>query len=94
MRVEDLLRVIHEVNPTGHELPAPVAKRRYALKAQLQNLLVRDYKNELMVEVVPDQEGVVGLRYLSLTAQVRDRPAVADRDDTRSQRQKRSLSVG
>ncbi len=63
VRVEDLLRVIHEVNPTGHELPAPVAKRRYALKAQLQNLLVRDYKNELMVEVVPDQEGVVGLRY-------------------------------
>ena len=63
MRVEDLLRVLHEVNPTGHELPPPVAKRRYALKAQLQNLLVRDFKNELIVEVVPDQEGVVGLRY-------------------------------
>ena len=36
----------------------------------------------------------VEARTLSLTAQVRDRPAVADRDDTRSQRQKRSLSVG
>ncbi len=36
VRADELFDLIHPVNPTGHELPAAEATRRYALKARLR----------------------------------------------------------
>ena len=41
--VGDLLHLIHEVNPTGRELPSEEEGRLYGLKAGLQSLLLRRF---------------------------------------------------
>lgn len=62
-RAPDLVAAIHAVNPTGLGLPASVERRRYALKSRLQSRLVLDFFEELVVEPLPSEPGVVGLRY-------------------------------
>ncbi|HEY3452115.1 MAG TPA: hypothetical protein VGK67_37575 [Myxococcales bacterium] len=59
-----LLDVIHAVNPTGRELNAAETRRRYSLKSRLQSLLVRRFRDDLVVE--PQPGGIVGLRLRSL----------------------------
>lgn len=61
-RAQDLVSLIHEINPTGRELAAEADRRRYALKSKLQSLLVRTFPDEVSVEPV-GESGVVGLRY-------------------------------
>ncbi len=63
VRAQDLIRIIHEVNPTGRELPRDVQRRRYALKSKLQSVLVREFGEDVAVAAVPGEEGMVGLRY-------------------------------
>ena len=59
----ELLALIHEVNPSGHEhLPAREIARRYAQKSRLQSLLVRRFPEEILVEPA-DEHGVIGLRH-------------------------------
>src|SRR5689334_17947337 len=58
-----LVTLIHEVNPSGRELPPSVERRRYSLKARLQSLLIRHHRPEVRVELVTGEEGVVGLRW-------------------------------
>lgn len=58
----ELLRLIHEVNPTNKRRGAQETGRRYDLKSQLQSLLLRLYPDEISVEAT-DQPGVVGLRH-------------------------------
>lgn len=60
---EELLRLIHAVNPTGGGLRPEVEARRYALKSRLQSLLVCEFKEDVAVEALRGREGVVGLRY-------------------------------
>ena len=45
--VRRLIELIRAVNPTGQELPAADAQRRYTLKSRLQSLLVRRFGDEL-----------------------------------------------
>ena len=58
----ELLTLIHDVNPSGHELPSRDNARRYALKSRLQSLLVRRFPDEILVEP-GDEPAVVGLRH-------------------------------
>jgi tetratricopeptide (TPR) repeat protein len=51
------------VNPTDLGLPPAIERRRYALKARLQSLLVREFPDEIVVAPVSGQEGVVALHY-------------------------------
>lgn len=60
-----LMRVIHAVNPTGHELPSRERQRRYELKARLQSLLVQRHAEDLVV-LPGSQEGVATLRHRHL----------------------------
>jgi len=72
----ELIALIHEVNPSGQELPARETVRRYALKNRLQSLLVNRFADELLVEPT-DEEGMIGLRHRAsgLDARIRhDRP--------------------
>src|SRR6185437_4130818 len=57
----ELLDLIHQVNPTGRELPARVAELRYRQKARLQSLLVRSFAGEITVVADPEREGTVSL---------------------------------
>ncbi|MGC4114108.1 MAG: hypothetical protein QM765_05670 [Myxococcales bacterium] len=59
-----LLDVIHAVNPTGHGLDTAETQRRYALKSRLQSLLVRRFRDDLVIE--PEADGIVGLRLRSV----------------------------
>ncbi len=59
----ELLDLIHRVNPTGRELGARDAERRYAQKARLQSLLVRRFGPDLSVVLDPASEGTVSIRY-------------------------------
>jgi hypothetical protein len=65
--IEQLLRLIHTVNPTGAGVPPAEASRRYALKTRLQSLLVRRFPDQ--IEVVPEasQPGLVSLQHRSGT---------------------------
>ena len=66
---QDLIRLIHEVNPTGQDMTKREAERRYAIKSKLQSLLVQRFREDLVVESGSD-EGVVLLRhkYLGVAA--------------------------
>ena len=77
--VEELIRLIHEVNPTGHDVTKREAERRYATKSKLQSLLVRRFRENLVIERGSD-EGVILLRhkYLGVAA---SHAVVADLDD-------------
>lgn len=61
--VEDLLDLIDAANPTGKDLPAAEARRRYAEKSALQSLLIRICPDAVIVEADPDSEGLVLLRH-------------------------------
>lgn len=65
--LEQLLRLIHAVNPTGAGVSPAEASHRYALKTRLQSLLVRRFPDQ--IEVVPEtsQPGLVSLRHRSGT---------------------------
>src|SRR5215471_16088411 len=39
----ELIQLIHEVNPSGHELKAEAERWRYQLKSRLQSLLMTKY---------------------------------------------------
>lgn len=62
-RADELLSLIHEVNPTGRELDEQSASRRYSLKSRLQSLLVTTFTESVHVERLADSDDVVGLRY-------------------------------
>lgn len=60
--IEQLFALIAEVNPTDRGLPARQQTERYALKAKLQGLLIRQHPE--MIEVVAEgTHGVVSLRH-------------------------------
>ena len=56
-----LMRLIHQVNPTGEALPPDEEARRYRQKASLQSALVRQHSGSLVIE--PAREGVVSIRH-------------------------------
>lgn len=62
----DLIAAIHTVNPTGRGLSAKVERRRYALKSQLQSRLVLDFFDDLAIEPVAEQPGVLSLHFRPL----------------------------
>lgn len=53
---QELIRHIHDVNPTGQDLPRSESERRYGIKTRLQSLLVRQYKDALVVVLDPPEE--------------------------------------
>lgn len=60
--IEQLFALIAEVNPTDRGLPSRQQAERYALKAKLQGLLIRQHPE--MIEVVAESAaGVVSLRH-------------------------------
>jgi hypothetical protein len=58
---EELVQLIHETNPTDRAMRPSNRQRLYDIKARLQSLLVRLYRDQILVEPTSD-EGVVGLR--------------------------------
>lgn len=54
-----LMDLIHQVNPTGLELPSAETERRYAQKAQLQGLLIRRFAADLRIAPEPGRDGFV-----------------------------------
>ncbi|HTP30001.1 MAG TPA: hypothetical protein VMK12_30630, partial [Anaeromyxobacteraceae bacterium] len=63
VRAPQLVKLIHEVNPTGLEMEPAAERRRYALKSRLQSLLIRTFSDDVAVLPVPEQEDVVALHY-------------------------------
>ena len=63
VRAPELVKLIHEINPTDLGLPPAAERRRYALKSRLQSLLIRQFPDEIVVSPMPAQEGVVALHY-------------------------------
>ena len=62
--VRDLIELIHDVNPSGHEhLLAREITDRYAVKSRLQSLLVRRFADDLVVEPVRGEPHLVTLRH-------------------------------
>src|SRR5215831_10282444 len=49
----ELIQLIHEVNPSGHELKAEAERWRYQLKSRLQSLLIARFKEQLEVAPLP-----------------------------------------
>src|SRR5215472_3948022 len=43
----ELVQLIHEVNPSGHELKAEAERWRYQIKSRLQSLLITKFKEQL-----------------------------------------------
>jgi hypothetical protein len=61
--LDELIRLIHRVNPSGKDLPAQEAATRYRLKAQLQSLLIRRFADALTIECPdPKNPELIGLR--------------------------------
>jgi hypothetical protein len=59
----ELIRMIHRVNPTGEELDRKETVERYRLKARLQSLLIRRFKEGLHVKPSDDENPqVVSIR--------------------------------
>lgn len=64
--VRDLISLIHDVNPSGHDhLPAREMARRYAQKSRLQSLLVRRFADDLDVEPILGEPHLASLRHRS-----------------------------
>jgi len=61
--VHELIKMIHRINPTGEDINEKKASERYKIKSQLQSLLIRRFKERLIVEQ-PEHENplLVGLR--------------------------------
>ena len=89
----ELLALIHEVNPSGHDhLGAREIARRYALKSRLQSLLLRRFPDEILVEPA-DEAGVIGLRHRGSGVDACHAVLASLDDDARSWAQ-RELDVG
>jgi hypothetical protein len=58
----ELLRLVHQINPTGRMLRERDSATRYRLKAALQSVLVERFYDDLVIEPSEDS-GVVGLRH-------------------------------
>ncbi len=58
-----LIAMIRDVNPTGRRVGRSEADARYAVKASLQSVLIRLYRDELSAEPHPSDGGVVSLRH-------------------------------
>ena len=59
----ELIRLIHRVNPTGRKMEVHETAERYRLKARLQSLLIRRFKEGLRVELpTAENPDLVGLR--------------------------------
>src|SRR5258708_5610185 len=63
IEASELIRLIHEVNPSGHELNAEAERWRYQVKSRLQSLLIAKFKEHLEVAPLPDSPDVVSLLY-------------------------------
>ncbi|MDP1825995.1 MAG: hypothetical protein Q8L48_22210 [Archangium sp.] len=63
VRAPDLVAAIHAVNPTTRDLRPEDERRAYALKSRLQSRLIVEFFDELSLEVVPGQPGVLSVRY-------------------------------
>jgi hypothetical protein len=79
----EILALIHDVNPSGYDLPPKESARRYAQKSRLQSLLVRRFADEIQVEP-GDEPGVVGLRHRSSGADACHAIIASLDDDARS----------
>jgi len=61
----EIIRLIHKVNPTTKVIDVDKASEQYRLKARLQSLLIRRFKESLQVEIPdPENSQLVGLRLL------------------------------
>jgi len=58
----ELIQLIHQINPTNKKKSSKMASESYRLKARLQSMLIRQFKDSLQVEL-PDPENtqIVGL---------------------------------
>ncbi len=63
VRAPELVKLIHEINPTDLGLPPAAERQRYVLKSRLQSLLIQQFPDEIVVSPMPAQEGVVALHY-------------------------------
>ena len=63
--IEELFRLIHEVNPTERGLDESEEERRYALKASLQSRLINEHGHLLVAEPMERDAGVVSLAHRS-----------------------------
>ena len=66
IRAPDLVKLIHEINPTGLQLAPAIETRRYVLKSALQSLLIREFADGIVALPVSGNERVVTLRYRPL----------------------------
>jgi hypothetical protein len=90
----ELLALIHEVNPSGHDHLSPrETARRYAQKSRLQSLLIRRFPDEIRVEPGDDEPGVIGLRHRGSGADACHAVLASLDDDARSWAQ-RELDLG
>lgn len=92
LAARELLGLIHDINPSGRDLPPRERARRYAQKSRLQSLLVRRFFDELAVEP-GDEPGVVGLRHRLSGADACHAVLASLDDDARSMLQRR-LDLG
>lgn len=53
----EIFALIHEVNPTGHQMSSEERARRYQLKARLQSALLRRFPEEVWVRPDPQRPG-------------------------------------
>ena len=60
--LDELFRLVHEVNPTGQALSEPERKRRYAFKARLQSLLVLRFADHVEAVADPQNPAVVSIQ--------------------------------
>jgi hypothetical protein len=88
----DLIALIHDVNPSGHDLPSRETARRYAQKSRLQSLLIHRYAEEIVVEHT-DEPGVIGLRHRTSGVDACHAVLASLDDDARSWAQ-RQLDLG
>ncbi len=59
----DLVRLIHRINPTPLNIASREVSDRYELKSQLQSLLIRQFRESLIIEQPdPDNPELVGFR--------------------------------
>ncbi len=79
----DILALIHDVNPTGHDLSQKEAARRYVQKSRLQSLLIHRFPDEILVEP-GDEPGVIGLRHRASGADACHAVLATLDDDARS----------
>jgi hypothetical protein len=88
----DMLTLIHDVNPSGLELPARETARRYAFKNRLQSLLINRFGDEILIEPT-DDPNIIGLRHRASGVDACHAVIASLDDDARSFAQ-RKLDLG